>query len=151
MKGGRNVTLEDYAFFLRNPNRHHLTVDQLNQIVFMHGLIKLHRHHKTVIVDSLFSLDLMPPTQSTIRAGASPAALLSLEEVKQDIEALGWQECPVGSILTVGSGEWAVALARVSPSTRLSSSTPGGGAPKKAGKKRKLVSTLLSFPSIESN
>lgn len=51
---------------------------------------------------NLNGFDLMRPTRSTIREhGITSCAALELEEVKDDIAAIGWQECPIGSLTTV--------------------------------------------------
>ncbi|RZS27993.1 hypothetical protein BHM03_00061537 [Ensete ventricosum] len=110
------------------------------------------------IVDALNSLDLMRPDRSTVQGQvATPVGVaLSLEEAKQDIAALGWQECPLGSIITVGAAADAVeAAVPVSVSTSLSHSKPssaaGGGAQHKSSgkKKRKRMSAAVaSQPSL---
>ncbi|WOL11797.1 hypothetical protein Cni_G20561 [Canna indica] len=102
------LTLEEYAGVFHNPNlRRRLSHDQLNQIIFMHGFVRLHRWQKANILEALNSLDLMHPERSTMREEApkapAAAAVLSLEEVKRDVQFLGWQECPLGSIVTVGA------------------------------------------------
>ncbi|XP_018685946.2 uncharacterized protein LOC103996457 isoform X1 [Musa acuminata AAA Group] len=128
------------------------------QIVYMHGFLKLHRLQKAFIVDALNSLDLMRPDRSTVQGQvATPVGVaLSLEEAKQDIAALGWQECPLGSIITVGTAADAVeAAVPVSVSTSLSHSKPssaaGGSAQHKSSgkKKRKRTSAAVaSQPSL---
>ncbi|RRT37451.1 hypothetical protein B296_00047953 [Ensete ventricosum] len=110
------------------------------------------------IVAALNSLDLMRPDRSTVQGQvATPVGVaLSLEEAKQDIAALGWQECPLGSIITVGAAADAVeAAVPVSVSTSLSHSKPssaaGGGAQHKSNgkKKRKRMSAAVaSQPSL---
>ncbi|CAL9110003.1 unnamed protein product [Musa acuminata var. zebrina] len=158
-KAASQLTLEEYAGFFRNSHlRHHLSHDQLNQIVYMHGFLKLHRLQKAFIVDALNSLDLMRPDRSTVQGQvATPVGVaLSLEEAKQDIAALGWQECPLGSIITVGTAADAVeAAVPVSVSTSLSHSKPssaaGGSAQHKSSgkKKRKWTSAAVaSQPSL---
>ena len=66
-----------------------------------------------MIVDALNSLDLLRPRRSTVsingaapppRAAAGPAAKLSTEDVRRDIEDLGWRACPVGSVLSIRAG-----------------------------------------------
>ncbi|XP_008797444.1 uncharacterized protein LOC103712646 [Phoenix dactylifera] len=99
-EGKQKLTLEDYLYFLNNLDRHRLSLDQLNQIVFMHGFIRFRT--KKEILANLNAYDLMRPTRSTIRErGTTSCAALELEEVKDDIAALGWQECPIGSLSTV--------------------------------------------------
>ncbi|XP_006649972.2 uncharacterized protein LOC102701620 [Oryza brachyantha] len=110
----QRLTLEDYILFFTTRSGHGINMDHLNQIIFMHGFVKLHRHNKPVIVDALNKLDLMRPRRSTvgINAAAPPPgaskpsdALLSTEEARADMEDLGWRECPVGSLLSVRAGE----------------------------------------------
>ncbi|KAG6530062.1 uncharacterized protein LOC122040227 [Zingiber officinale] len=107
MKGGKeakSITLEEYAGFFHNPHlRHLLSHYQLNQIIVMHGFVKLHRWPKELILNAIESLDLMPPERSTVRErlkASVPLTMMSLEEAKQGIDALGWQECPLGSVLS---------------------------------------------------
>ncbi|KAL5217616.1 hypothetical protein ABZP36_018300 [Zizania latifolia] len=139
------LTLEDYILYFTTRSGHGLTIDHLNQIVFMHGFIKFHRQNKSVIVDALNKFDLMLPRRSTVgsNAAAPPPgaakpsdAALSTEEVRRDIEDLDWRECPVGSLLSVRAGEAAShmplatirpgssAVERVSPPSILSASSP---------------------------
>ncbi|XP_074563906.1 uncharacterized protein LOC141820479 [Curcuma longa] len=103
-KEAKSITLEEYAGFFHNPHlRHLLSHNKLNQIINMHGFVKLHRWPKGLILNAIDSLDLMPPERSTVREqvkALAPLKTLSLEEAKQGIDALGWQECPLGSILS---------------------------------------------------
>lgn len=153
----RRLTLEDYVFFFGSRSGKGLTIDLLNQIVFMHGFIKFHHSNKPVILDALNSVELLRPRRSTVSinavapppsAAAPSAAALSTEDVKRDIADLGWRECPIGSLLSVsapspvplatvlpGSG----AVQRVSPPSTLTSPLPPA-APAVAGK-RKWAST----------
>lgn len=127
------LTLEDYILFFTTRTGHGLTMDHLNQIVFMHGFTKFHRHNKPVIVEALNSFDLMRPRRSTVSINAvapppcaatasASAAALSTEDVTRDIEDLDWCECPVSSILSVRAG------AAASPPTPLATVLPGSGA-----------------------
>lgn len=104
----RRLTLEDYVFFFGSRSGKGLTIDLLNQIVFMHGFIKFHHSNKPVILDALNSVELLRPRRSTVSinavapppsAAAPSAAALSTEDVKRDIADLGWRECPIGSLL----------------------------------------------------
>ncbi|XP_051181521.1 uncharacterized protein [Lolium perenne] len=108
------LTLEDYVLFFATHSGNGLTIHLLNQILFMHGFIKFHNSKKPVIVDALNSLALLRPRRSTVSinaagpppraAASSSAAELSAEDVRRDIEALGWRACPVGSVLAVRAG-----------------------------------------------
>lgn len=139
----RRLTLEDYVFFFGSRSGKGLTIDLLNQIVFMHGFIKFHHSNKPVILDALNSVELLRP-----------------------------RECPIGSLLSVsapspvplatvlpGSG----AVQRVSPPSTLTSPLPPA-APAVAGKrkwastgqgkeavrrKKKSMGELLTRPSLE--
>ncbi|KAJ4787773.1 hypothetical protein LUZ62_039019 [Rhynchospora pubera] len=89
----KQLRFEDYISFFRNSNADHLTVRQLNQVE---------------VIDAASSLHLMQPTRSTIYAATGIAQLsiscmspLSLSELKKDIRDIEWQECPIGSVLTV--------------------------------------------------
>lgn len=142
------LTLEDYVLFFATHSGNGLTIHLLNQILFMHGFIKFHNSKKPVIVDALNSLALLRPRRSTVsinaaapppRAAAPSAAQLSAEDVRRDIEALGWRACPVGSVLAVraGAGPVPVPLAtvpppafqRVSPTSVLAASPLLSGSP----------------------
>lgn len=57
-------------------------------------------------MEALKAVSLMGPTRSTVgyrHRAAFPCALLTVEEVRDDVRRIGWEECPFGSILTVGS------------------------------------------------
>ncbi|TVU47304.1 hypothetical protein EJB05_06899 [Eragrostis curvula] len=147
------LTLEDYVLFFTTRTGQGLTLDQINQIIYMHAFIKLHRSTKPTMVDLLRSVNLMRPRRSTVslnatapppRAAPAAAAVLSTEESTRDIEDLGWRECPVGSLLAIRAGRRAPAAAigaspmplaslapsprstmeRVSPPSLLSASSP---------------------------
>lgn len=183
------LTLEDYVLFFATHSGNGLTIHLLNQILFMHGFIKFHNSKKPVIVDALNSLALLRPRRSTVSinaaapppraAASSSAAQLSAEDVRRDIEALGWRACPVGSVLAVraGAGPVPVPLAtvpppafqRVSPTSVLAASpllsTSPPAAPAAPGKRKhwtpqcrgrtavrqreKRIVELLTLPSVE--
>ncbi|KAL6901963.1 hypothetical protein ACP4OV_004839 [Aristida adscensionis] len=153
------LTLEDYILFFTTRTGQGLTMDHLNQIIFMHGFIKLHRHNKPVMVGALNSVDLMRPRRSTVPLnapapppGAAPpeAAALSTEEVTRDIEDLGWRECPVGSVLSIRAGAPApvaataatspVPLAAMAPASPMERVTP-----------RSLLSVSSLLPSASTS
>ncbi|KAF8683904.1 hypothetical protein HU200_044848 [Digitaria exilis] len=150
------LTLEDYIVFFTTRSGKGLSIDHLNQIIYMHGFAKVHRAPKPAIVDSLRSVELMRPRCSTVLLNATvpppcavpaAAAALSMDQATRDIEDLGWRECPVGSLLSVRAGMLsspAVAAAaetrsaeRISPLSQLSaSSTLPPALPAAARKKR---------------
>uniref|UniRef100_A0ACD5ZCL6 Uncharacterized protein n=1 Tax=Avena sativa TaxID=4498 RepID=A0ACD5ZCL6_AVESA len=115
------LTLEDYILFFTTHNGRGLTIDHLNQILFMHGFSKCHHSNKWMINDALNSLDLLRPRRSTVSTdGAAPppraaVAVLSTEDVRRDIEELGWRACPVGSALSIRAGASPVPLATMLP------------------------------------
>ncbi|CAM0872886.1 unnamed protein product [Alopecurus aequalis] len=118
------LTLEDYILFFTTHSGNGLTIDLLNQILLMHGFTKHCKSNKPVIVDAVNSLDLLRPRRSTVsisaaapppRAAAALAAELSTEDVRRDIEDLGWRACPVGSVLSIRAGAYPVPLATIPP------------------------------------
>ncbi|KAF3339870.1 hypothetical protein FCM35_KLT15641 [Carex littledalei] len=103
----KQLKFEDYLSFIRDSDADNLTVYQLNQILSIHGFAKLNQT-KEYIVNAVSLLDLIPPTRSTIHANTGMAQLsschmspLHLMELKQDIRDIEWQECPIGSVVTV--------------------------------------------------
>uniref|UniRef100_A0A0E0KCU5 DUF7787 domain-containing protein n=1 Tax=Oryza punctata TaxID=4537 RepID=A0A0E0KCU5_ORYPU len=139
------LTLEDYILFFTTRSGHGLTMDHLNQIIFMHGFIKFHRQNKPVIVDALNKFDLMRPRRSTVGInGAAPSAAAA--------------HMPIAAIRP-GSA----AVERVSPRSILSACSPppptvvvnrkrckkGQGKAAMRGKKRRVVQ-LLTLPSVEN-
>lgn len=147
------------------------------------------RVSQPVIVDALNKFDLMRPRRSTVginaaappRGAAKPSdALLTMDEARDDIEDLGWRECPVGSLLSIraGGGDAApsaahmpiaairpgsTAVERVSPPSILSACSPappGAVVIRKRCKKgqgkaamrgrKRRVVQLLTLPSVEN-
>ncbi|XP_043725947.1 uncharacterized protein LOC122672549 [Telopea speciosissima] len=96
-----SIDLETYEGFLQNPYDQFFTNDQLNQIIYMHGFSKLHRHPKKDLIGTLSTMDLLIPLRSTLKESVSSYASLSIEQVKEDLDVLEWQECPVQSVETV--------------------------------------------------
>ncbi|XP_078151493.1 uncharacterized protein LOC144546805 isoform X2 [Carex rostrata] len=103
----KQLKFEDYLSFIRDSDADNLTVYQLNQILSIHGFVKLN-HHSKYIINAVSSLDLIPPTRSTICANTGttqrsscPMSPLHLMELKQDIWDIEWQECPIGSVVAV--------------------------------------------------
>ncbi|XP_077219476.1 uncharacterized protein LOC143853550 [Tasmannia lanceolata] len=101
MKGKKVLKLEEYMGFYENPQNQELTLRQLNQIIEMHGFIKLHNRPKKDLQTALDSIELQNPMRSTLNKNISSHAFLTLESVKVDLDALEWQECPVQSIETL--------------------------------------------------
>ncbi|XP_058076548.1 uncharacterized protein LOC131225126 [Magnolia sinica] len=107
MRTRAKLTLENYIDFYENPQNYDiLTIHLLNQIIAMHGFIKLHNRPKKELVDAMNSIDaLLPPLRSTLKENISSCAFLTLEQVNEDLAKLEWQECPVQSIETLKSVE----------------------------------------------
>uniref|UniRef100_A0ACD5XF71 Uncharacterized protein n=1 Tax=Avena sativa TaxID=4498 RepID=A0ACD5XF71_AVESA len=169
------LTLEDYILFFTTHSGGGLTIDRLNQILIMHGFSKVYRSNKSVIVDALNSIDLLRPRRSTVsinaaapppRAADPSAAELSTEDVRRDIEDLGWRACPVGSVLSIRARPSPVPLATIPPgsaavqraSSLLPPPAPAGKrkqrAPRGTGrwaikKREKRMMELLTLPSVE--
>ncbi|KAF2289051.1 hypothetical protein GH714_025502 [Hevea brasiliensis] len=58
------------------------------------------------LYDALSAIDLMKPQRSTLKDKLWPYdSSLSLDQMKQDLETLNWQECPVQSIETISQLE----------------------------------------------
>ncbi|KAH7678619.1 hypothetical protein IHE45_06G008600 [Dioscorea alata] len=133
------LTFEEYAIFFDSMDRRFLSVDQLNQIVSMHGFARFRT--KKAIMASLRPLNLMPPWRSTIEDSMiSPFdTALALDDIKEDIAAIGWQDCPVNSIITARSGEeW---VYETGPNSSSSAAVAAQGIKKRRTRKmRRLIS-----------
>ncbi|XP_010921470.1 uncharacterized protein [Elaeis guineensis] len=101
MKSGTKITLEQYLNFYEDPWRANLLRAHLDQIIVMHGFIKLHNFPKDLVQRYLGSIELIPPTRSTLDEDISSGALLTVAEVAEDLAALGWHECTVRSLRTL--------------------------------------------------
>ncbi|KAG8063652.1 hypothetical protein GUJ93_ZPchr0003g17521 [Zizania palustris] len=99
MRGGP-LTLEKYHRFFVDPWSTRLTIDHLNHIISMHGFVKLHNTRKRDIMDRMVGrFDLQPPCRSTLhRAGETWAAVITADDARDDVDAIGWMECPVGGV-----------------------------------------------------
>ncbi|KAJ4839553.1 hypothetical protein Tsubulata_042789 [Turnera subulata] len=107
MRKKSTLTLEVYDRFLHNIdesyNNERFTIDVLNQVIFMHGFCKILRSRKNDLRDALSTITLIDPRRSTLDDDLPPPdASISLEQVKQDLVSLNWQECAVKSIETLG-------------------------------------------------
>ncbi|KAM0948459.1 hypothetical protein DsansV1_C06g0059611 [Dioscorea sansibarensis] len=97
------LSMEDYASFFENPHlRSSFTVPQLNQIIFMHGFMKLHHSTKEHILGLIETLDLVSPIRSTIQQGGASTrgSRMLVDELQRDMETIGWGACRVGSVLS---------------------------------------------------
>uniref|UniRef100_A0A0D9Z686 DUF7787 domain-containing protein n=1 Tax=Oryza glumipatula TaxID=40148 RepID=A0A0D9Z686_9ORYZ len=106
MQGGP-LTLERYHRFFVDPWGTRLTIDHLNHIISMHGFVKLHRSNKGDIMRRLVGqVDLQPPRRSTLhRAAEGPPsdAVIAADVVSADVDAIGWTECPIGSVAVLAA------------------------------------------------
>ncbi|CAJ1978820.1 unnamed protein product [Sphenostylis stenocarpa] len=92
------LSLEDYLHLLHSRQTLHLTMNQLNQVIRIHGFKKIHHAPKKVLVDAVESLDLLDMPRSTLSDGVSAFAAMALDEVVADLAELNWQECCVTSV-----------------------------------------------------
>ncbi|KAF3322672.1 hypothetical protein FCM35_KLT12661 [Carex littledalei] len=121
----KKLTFSDYFSFFRTRNGDELTYDQLVQVLYIHGFVKT-RAHKHEVMEALASFDLMDPTRSMTHNGGSPllgggqVAAPSLKQIGRDIDEIGWEECPIGSIETVQPAQLAAEALIVSPSNSAS-------------------------------
>ncbi|XP_068664169.1 uncharacterized protein [Aristolochia californica] len=96
------LSLENYDDFTQIPGRRpEFSLSKLQEIITMHGFIKLHGHKKLEILEACCSIDLMHSRRSTLKDDVSSDAFLSIEEVKQDLANLGWQKCEVQTLQIV--------------------------------------------------
>ncbi|TKY66772.1 hypothetical protein E2542_SST09661 [Spatholobus suberectus] len=92
------LCLEDYLHLLHSRQTLHLTMNQLNQVIRIHGFKKIHHAPKKVLVDAVESLDLVDLPRSTLRESVSAFAAVALEDAVADLGELNWQECCVTSV-----------------------------------------------------
>lgn len=77
-------------------------------------------------MEALGSFDLMEPTRSMTHKGGSlllgggQVAAPSLKQIWRDIDEIGWEECPIGSIETVHPAQLAADAFIVFPSNSAS-------------------------------
>ncbi|XP_027912004.1 uncharacterized protein LOC114170676 isoform X2 [Vigna unguiculata] len=98
------VWLEDYLHLLHSRQPFHLTMNQLNQVIRIHGFKKIH-HAPKVLVEAVESLDLVDVPRSTLRDSVSAFAAVALEDVVADLAELKWQECCVTSVERISFSE----------------------------------------------
>ncbi|KAL5573713.1 hypothetical protein UlMin_023310 [Ulmus minor] len=99
----RVVSLEQYLHLMQFHNYSDLTVDNLNQIIRLHGYRKLHRIQKKIVMDAAITLPLEDVSRSTLNESISPSEPATLEDVIGDLSGLDWQECSITSIETLNS------------------------------------------------
>ncbi|KAJ7980389.1 Regulator of rDNA transcription protein, partial [Quillaja saponaria] len=82
-----DVSIEDYEYFSKNPYYEGFSYDQLNQ---------------NDLYEALSTIDFQKLQRSTIGESFLPyGSALTVDQVKQDLKALGWHECSVQSVQTV--------------------------------------------------
>ncbi|XP_058735257.1 uncharacterized protein LOC131607256 [Vicia villosa] len=94
--------LEDYIHLLHSRHAIDLTMNQLNQVIRIHGFKKIHHAPKKVLMDAVDTLDLLDLPRSTLSESISAFADLTVEEAIADLADLNWQECCVTSIQKFG-------------------------------------------------
>ncbi|WVZ02818.1 hypothetical protein V8G54_023624 [Vigna mungo] len=99
------VWLDDYLHFLHSRQTLHLTMNQLNQVIRIHGFKKIYNAPKKVLVEAVESLDLVDVPRSTLRDSVSAFAAVALEDVVVDLAELKWQECCVTSVERISFSE----------------------------------------------
>lgn len=99
----RKLTVEEYLDF-SDDRTLYLTVNQLRQIISMHGFKKIEAQ-KSILNEMVTTMELMDLHRSTLLdGGVSGDACLTLEEVINDLKSLDWQDCHVTSLLAYGAG-----------------------------------------------
>ncbi|OVA04049.1 hypothetical protein BVC80_7967g5 [Macleaya cordata] len=104
--GGKslNLKLDEYVDLYRNPEENFLTKFHLNQIIGMHGFIKLTKFPKAALMEEFRTINLESPFRSTLKENISSSAFLNPDEVKKDLDDLLWNECIIQSIQIHQSG-----------------------------------------------
>ncbi|MCL7021740.1 hypothetical protein MKW94_025145 [Papaver nudicaule] len=104
-----SLSLENYVDFFQNPQQHFLNKKHLNQVMSMHGFLKL-EVPRADIVEELKTLTLESPFRSTLKENitSSSAALLDPEEINKDLATLRWNEWSIDSIQIHRSGREAL-------------------------------------------
>ncbi|XP_050899367.1 uncharacterized protein LOC127106117 isoform X2 [Lathyrus oleraceus] len=96
------LCLDDYIHLLHSRHAIDLTMNQLNQVIRIHGFKKIHHAPKKVLMDAVDTLDLLDLPRSTLSESVSAFADLTVEEAIADLADLNWQECCVTSIQKFG-------------------------------------------------
>ncbi|KAK7405043.1 hypothetical protein VNO78_06201 [Psophocarpus tetragonolobus] len=104
-KRASKLCLEDYLHLLHSRQTLHLTMNQLNQVIRIHGFKKIHHAPKKVLVDAVESLNLVNLPRSTVHENVSAFAAVALEDVVADLGDLKWQECCVTSVEKISYGD----------------------------------------------
>ncbi|CAI8617382.1 unnamed protein product [Vicia faba] len=96
------LCLEDYIHLLHSRHTNDLTMNQINQVIRIHGFKKIHHAPKKVLTDAVETLDLQDLPRSTLSESIFAFADLTMEEASADLSDLNWQECCVTSIQKFG-------------------------------------------------
>lgn len=140
-KKSKLLSVEYYLDFFDNRDAFHFTVNQLHQIIGMHGFKKF-KTQKRNLIDVVSAMELRDLRRSTTRSNDSVSgdARLALEEVINDLKHLEWKECHVTSLLTQGAEVSAASTSCNTVSVK-----------RKGSKRRKLVSKLGLVPHLSVN
>ncbi|XP_010543056.1 PREDICTED: uncharacterized protein LOC104816084 [Tarenaya hassleriana] len=107
------MSLEHYVDFFISRDSHGFTVNFLNQVIQMHGFMKI-RSPKNVIADAIDTLDLVEPWRSTVKqnvTSSTATSTLILDDVIADLEYLKWQECCMTSLQILNAEKEAAKIA----------------------------------------
>ncbi|KZV35163.1 hypothetical protein F511_06869 [Dorcoceras hygrometricum] len=141
-KKSKLLSVEDYLDFFDNRDARHLTVNQLLQIIGMHGFRKI-RIQKKILIDIVSTIELMELRRSTLlNDSVSGDAPLALEEVIDDLKHLDWKECHVTSLLNQGN-EASASATSTATSCNTVSVKRRGSKKRKNSKKAKVRQDLL--------
>ncbi|XP_078151539.1 putative WRKY transcription factor 14 [Carex rostrata] len=142
----KQLKFEDYLSFFQDHRVDKLTYSQLNQILFMHGFVKLNNHTKEETMNAVSSLDLVMPTRSTITSSIdSPMSPLSLVEVQLNIREMEWEECPIGSVMSFEPAGYCAASGNTSSLLTVVSELTGIRTEEKKIKKEKIYYTTAGL------
>ncbi|KAJ4730540.1 WRKY DNA-binding protein 26 [Rhynchospora pubera] len=102
----KQLSLQDYLTFYNGCCADDLTRSQLKQILSIHGFVQLGNARKEYLMDAVRSLPMIPPVRSTINTNLVPlislhVASLSVLEVTQDMQVIGWEEGSIQSVKTI--------------------------------------------------
>ncbi|XP_078435802.1 uncharacterized protein LOC144706674 [Wolffia australiana] len=100
----KRLSIEDFVHLCDHPDqRDSLTKDQLNDVIRLHGLSLRNRSNKrkAEISVAVAAIELTKTARTTIIEIVSPSDPLEINEIRRDLDSLGWQECPVASIMGI--------------------------------------------------
>ncbi|XP_021730497.1 uncharacterized protein LOC110697428 [Chenopodium quinoa] len=91
----RSLYIEDYHRYFKDPEKSSLTVIQLNQVIQMHGFMKVEKKRKKVLeaLNGFGHNTLMNPLRSSLSdTCSSPHLPLSMDQVNTDLDTLRWRD-----------------------------------------------------------